>query len=322
MRPVRDDDRLERPFDYDAALDALDCDDAGEPSPDPPPANAAAWYDAGRCRNTGKRRAVCLCDACASRCAADEQAQGARADASWARNARAEREAELDAIRRAGKPAVSWAAAAEGDDDDGSCYGPRSSVASFDRSSCDSLQYEEEGGDAGEGGGASERGSREAERVVFAVPGPARGGRVSVRDPSDDALDASPPPRMRRALSSSAAEDDIRCFADALSCLTAPLRLLLAAAACLLSLLSLLLALLRCGLPGLCGLFGGGQRRGGGARQLAPLEEPDAPLEEPPGSCKACGGRAGSMPPARAVSGEVAPAAEWNRARPASLRAS
>mmetsp|Transcript_19561 Transcript_19561/g.64690 ORF Transcript_19561/g.64690 Transcript_19561/m.64690 type:complete len:301 (+) Transcript_19561:91-993(+) len=234
MRPVRDDDRLERPFDYDAALDALDCDDAGEPSPDPPPANAAAWYDAGRCRNTGKRRAVCLCDACASRCAADEQAQSARADASWARNARAEREAELDAIRRAGKPAVSWAAAAEGDDDDGSCYGPRSSVASFGRaSSCDSLQYEEEGGDAGEGGGASERGSREAERVVFAVPGPARGGRVSVRDPSDDALDASPPPRMRRALSSSAAEDDIRCFADALSCLTAPLRLLLAAAACL-----------------------------------------------------------------------------------------
>ena len=120
MRPVRDDDRLERPFDYDAALDALDCDDAGEPSPDPPPANAAAWYDAGRCRNTGKRRAVCLCDACASRCAADaRRAQSARADASWARKARAEREAELDAIRRAGKPAVSCAAAAEGDDDDG-----------------------------------------------------------------------------------------------------------------------------------------------------------------------------------------------------------
>ena len=84
--------------------------------------------------------------------------------------------------------------------------------------------------------------------------GPARGGRVSVLDPSDDVLDASPPPRMPRALSSSAAEDDIRCFADALSCLTAPLRLLLAAAACLLSLLSLLLALLWCGLPGLCAL--------------------------------------------------------------------
>jgi len=115
-------------------------------------------------------------------------------------------------------------------------------------------------------------------------------------------LDASPPPRMHRALSSAAAEDDIRCFADALSCLTAPLRLLLAAAASLLSLLSLLLALLRCGLPGLCGLFGGGQRRGGGARKLAPLEEPDAPLEEPPDSCKACGGRVASKPPARAVS--------------------
>ena len=113
MRPVRDDDRLERPFDYDAALDALDCDDAGEPSPDPPPANAAAWYDAGRCRNTGKRRAVCLCDACASRCAADEQAQSARADASWARNARAEREAELDAIRRARRAGEAATAAAE-----------------------------------------------------------------------------------------------------------------------------------------------------------------------------------------------------------------
>ena len=86
------------------------------------------------------------------------------------------------------------------------------------------------------------------------MPGPARGGRVSVLDPSDDVLDASPPPRMPRTLSSSAAEDDIRCFADALSCLTAPLRLLLAAAACLLSLLSLLLALLWCGLPGLCAL--------------------------------------------------------------------
>lgn len=72
--------------------------------------SSSTWYDATRCKQTGKRKAVCLCDDCMS---LDEEAVRRRVteqDAAWAARARQSRDAELAAMR-GGQPSAPAAAA-------------------------------------------------------------------------------------------------------------------------------------------------------------------------------------------------------------------